>query len=114
MDTSNNLANLAYKAIADQNKISQERFIKIFGSLSAYVLEFLKGDGYKELLGALYDFYLKDDKERLLQSTIFTINLDNPEELKKLNDLKLEFQGREEMFKNLEDLKEAIKEVRVI
>ena len=97
-----------------ENEIAKEKFITTFGSLSSPILDFLKSEFYNELLEALNTFYIKDDKARLEASTIFTIDLKNPEELARLHDLKTEFQGRLAMMKNLEDLKEAIKEVRVI
>lgn len=110
----NSIAAGLYKARMIQNEKAKEEFIRTFGSLSAYVLDFCKSEGYNELMTAIYNFYIKKDKERILGMNPFTINFENPEELKRLNDMRNEFNGRESMFKALEDFGEAIKEVRII
>lgn len=97
-----------------KNKKAQDEFIRVFGSLSSPIIDFLKSDYYTELIGAIYTYYIQKGHEALEKNTAFTIDLKNQEELDKLHDIKMEMLGMERLFEELKKLSEASKEIRMI
>jgi len=101
-------------SIQVKNKKDQDRFTRIFGSLSSSVLDFIRSENYDELKEAIYIFYIQESYETLEKSTALTMDLKNPETLAKLHDVKQKVLGMMHLYEELSKMKEAIKDLRLI